>query len=89
MFKCGTIQINNHLHTVEHVSKSKKKTKQKKNIFFYFFVCWGGAATALMAQSRQRGNNELGPTEKKLCVSLFFVLMLHIKFQVPSSSCSL
>ena len=86
MFKCGTIQISNHLHTVEHVvqSKSEKKTT-------YFFVCLGGGgggATALMAQSRQRGHNELGPTEK-LCVRLFFVLMLHIKFQVPSSSCSL
>ena len=33
-----------------------------------------------MAQSRQRGHNELGPTEK-LCVRLFFVLMLHINFK--------
>ena len=91
MFKCGTIQISNHLHTVEHVVQSKSE-KKKKNL------CvlgggggggGGGAATALMAQSRQRGHNELGPTEKKLCVRLFFVLMLHIKFQVPSSSCSL
>ena len=85
MFKCGTIQISNHLHTVEHVVQSRSEKKK--------FVCvgWrgGGAATALMAQSRQRGHNELGPTEKKLCVRLFFVLMLHIKFQVPSSSCSL
>ena len=31
----------------------------------------------------------LGPTEKKIPVRLFFVLMLHIKFQVPSSSGSL
>ena len=80
MFKCGTIQISNHLHTVEHVVQSKS------------FLCVGGvggAATALMAQSGQRGHNELGLTEKKLCVRLFFVLMLHIKFQVPSSSCSL
>ena len=70
MFKCGTIQISNHLHTVEHVVQSKSEKKKKKNIFF---VClWGGeaggggggAATALMAQSRQRGHNELGPTEK-------------------------
>ena len=88
----------NILHTVEHVvqSKSEKKKKKKKK---HFFVCWGGggrcggagggAATALMAQSRQRGHKELGPTEKKLCIRLFFVLMLHIKFQVPSSSCSL
>ena len=30
-----------------------------------------------------------GLTEKKICVRLFFVLMLHIKFQVPSSSRSL
>ena len=31
-----------------------------------------------------------GPTEKKnICVRLFFVLMLYIKFQVPSSSGSL
>ena len=88
MFKCGTIQISNHLHTVEHVEQSK--SDKKKNIFF---LCvgggGGGGATALMAQSRQRGHNELGPTEKKLSVRLFFALMLHIKFQVPSSSCSL
>ena len=80
MFKCGTIQISNHLHMVEHVVQSKS------------FLCvsgGGGVATALMAKSRQRGHNELGLTEKKLCVRLFFVLMLHIKFQVPSSSCSL
>ena len=30
-----------------------------------------------------------GPTEKKIRVRLFFILMLHIKFQVPSSSGSL
>ena len=30
-----------------------------------------------------------GPTEKKIFFRLFFVLMLHIKFQVPSSSGSL
>ena len=30
-----------------------------------------------------------GLTEKKICVRLLFVLMLHIKFQVPSSSRSL
>ena len=86
MFKCGTIQISNHLHTVEHVVQSK--SEKKNNIFFCMFGGGGGGATALMAQSRQRGHNELGPTEK-LCVRLFFVLMLHIKFQVPSSSCSL
>ena len=57
MFKCGTIQISNHLHTVEHVVQSKCEKKQK-NIFF-LCVGWGGGgggvATALMAQSRQRG----------------------------------
>ena len=84
MFKCGTIQISNHLHTVEHVVQSKS---EKKNILFCM-LGGGGGATALMAQSLQRGHNELGPTEK-LCVRLFFILMLHIKFQVPSSSCSL
>ena len=94
MFKCGTIQISNHLHTVEHVvqsksEKKKKNKKKKKHIFCMLGGGGGGGATALMAQSRQRGHNELGPTEKKLCVHLFFVLMLHIKFQVPSSSCSL
>ena len=43
MFKCGTIQISNHLHTVEHVvqSKSEKKTK-KKNIFFCMLGGGGG-----------------------------------------------
>ena len=60
MFKCGTIQISNHLHTVEHVVQSKS------------FLCVeggggggggaGGTATALMAKSRQRGHNELGLT---------------------------
>ena len=30
-----------------------------------------------------------GPTEKKYLYAYFFVLMLHIKFQVPSSSGSL
>ena len=82
MFKCGTIQISNHLHnlhTVEHVVQSKSEKKKKKK---HIFLCVGkgGAATALMAQGRQRGHNELGPTEKQLCVCLFFVLMLHIKF---------
>ena len=83
----------NILHTVEHVVQSK--SEKKKQTFFCVLGGWGGvqgaggAATALMAQSRQRGHNELGPTEKKLCICLFFVLMLHIKFQVPSSSCSL
>ena len=63
---------------------------KKNNIFFCVLgVGGGGGATALMTQSRQRGHNELGPTEKNLCVRLFFELMLHIKFQVPSSSCSL
>ena len=49
---------------VEHVVQSKSEKK-------YYFVCLGGggvrgAATALMAQSRQRGHNlaKLGPTEK-------------------------
>ena len=37
MFKCGTIQISNHLHTVEHVVQSKSGKKKKT----YFFVCWG------------------------------------------------
>ena len=45
MFKCGTIQISNHLHTVEHVVESK--CEKKKNIFFVCFF-WGGGATALM-----------------------------------------
>ena len=42
-----------------------------------------------MAQSRQRGHNfaKLGLTaKKKICVCLFFVLMLHIKFPFPVSS---
>ena len=90
MFKCGTIQISNHLHTVEHVVQSKSEKKKKTYLLYVGGGGGGGGGevTALMAQSRQRGHNELGPTEK-LCVRLFFVLMLHIKFQVPSSSCSL
>ena len=43
-----------------------------------------------MAES-EKGHNFviLGPTKKKIRVRLFFVLMLYIKFQVPSSSGSL
>ena len=53
MFKCGTIQISNHLHTVEHVVQSKSEKKKT-----YFFVCWGRGgcvATALMAQVDKGG----------------------------------
>ena len=44
MFKCGTIQISNHLHTVEHVvqSKSEKKNKKKQHIFLYVGGGGGG-----------------------------------------------
>ena len=44
-----------------------------------------------MAESKNGHNFAIqGLTKKKkICVRLFFVLMLHIKFQVPSSSCSL
>ena len=44
-----------------------------------------------MAESKKGHNFAIqGPTEKKkILAGLFFVLMLHIKFQVPSSSGSL
>ena len=43
-----------------------------------------------MAESKKGHNYAIeGPTEKKIRVRLFFVLMLYIKFQVPSSSGSL
>ena len=44
-----------------------------------------------MAESKKGHNFAIqGLTEKKkICVRLFFVQMLHIKFQVPSSSGSL
>ena len=43
-----------------------------------------------MAQSKKGHNFAIqGATEKKISVRLFFVLMLHMKFQVPSSSRSL
>ena len=43
-----------------------------------------------MAESKKGHNFAIqGPTEKKIRVRLFFVLMLYIKFQVPSSSGSL
>ena len=44
-----------------------------------------------MTESKKGHNYAIqGPTEKKeICVRLFFVLMLHFKYQVPSSSCSL
>ena len=45
---------------------------------------------AIMEESKKGHNFAiLGPTKKKIQVCLFFVLMLHIKFQVPSSSGSL
>ena len=43
-----------------------------------------------MAESKKGHNFAIqGPTKKNIRVRLFFVLMLHIKFQVPSSSGSL
>ena len=44
-----------------------------------------------MAESKKEHNFDIqGPTEKKKFVfSYFFVLMLHIKFQIPSSKGSL
>ena len=42
-----------------------------------------------MTESKKRHNFAIqGPT-KKICIRLFVVLMLHIKFQVTSSSGSL
>ena len=43
-----------------------------------------------MTESKKGNNFAIqGPTKKKIRVRLFFVLMLYIKFQVPSSSGSL
>ena len=43
-----------------------------------------------MTESKKGHNFAIqGPTEKKICIRLFFVLMLYIKFKVPSSSGSL
>ena len=46
-----------------------------------------------MTESKKGHNSAIqGPTEKKkkkIHVRLFFVLMLHMKFQIPSSSHSL
>ena len=43
-----------------------------------------------MTESKKGHNFAIqGPTEKKIRVRLFFVLMLYMKFQVPSSSGSL
>ena len=40
-----------------------------------------------MTESKKGHNFAIqGPTEKKIRVRLYFVLMLYIKFQVPSSS---
>ena len=45
---------------------------------------------AIMAKSKKGHNFAiLGLTEKEIWVRLVFVLMLYIKFQVPSSSGSL
>ena len=47
--------------------------------------------TRFLWPSRKRGITlpYKGRPKKKICVHLFFVLILHIKFQVPSSSRSL
>ena len=47
--------------------------------------------TRFLWPSRKKGYNFAirDPTEKKMCVLLFFVLMLYIKCQVSSSSGSL
>ena len=43
-----------------------------------------------MAKSKKGHNFAIqGPTDKEIFVRLFFVMILHIKFQVPSSSGSL
>ena len=43
-----------------------------------------------MTESKKGHNFAIqGPTEKKMRVCLFFVLMLHITFLIPSSSGSL
>ena len=43
-----------------------------------------------MTESKKGHNFVIqGPSKKKIRVRLFFVLMLHIKFQVPSSRRSL
>ena len=42
MFKCGTIQISNHLHTVEHVVQSKSENKKKTKKYFFCVLGGGG-----------------------------------------------
>ena len=56
-----------------------------------YCVCKREVTIAIMAESKKGHNFAIiGPTEKKNMGSLiFFVLMLYIKFQVPSSSRSL
>ena len=44
MFKCGTIQISNHLHMVEHVVQSKSEKKKKICVL----VGWGGGEGGLL-----------------------------------------
>ena len=52
-------------------------------------LCWKGFSIVLMAESKKGHNFAIqGPT-KKNTFRLFCVVMLHIKFQVPSSSGSL
>ena len=50
------------------------------------FTCYH-VDKVFMAESKKGHNFAIqGQTEKKICVCLYFELMLHIKFQVPSSS---
>ena len=66
MWKCGTIQISNHLHTVEHVVQSKS--------FLCFFFGGGGGATALMAKVNKGGiTNYRGRSDRKkiMCLLIF------------------
>ena len=49
------------------------------------FFLWGGGGGG----GREGGRRGFQPKKKTIGIRLFFVLMLYIKFQVPSSSGSL
>ena len=62
-----------------------KESKSEENFIYLLFFCGGGVGE----RGGQEEDSNQTKTKKTIGIRLFFVLMLHIKFQVPGSSGSL
>ena len=82
-------------HNLINISRSSKVTQVTKPYAKYENPSSSGSydivLTRVFMTESIKGHNFAiqGPTKKKKPVRLFFVLMLHIKLQVPGSSRSL